>query len=52
MIKGVHRNFEKLTEHLKPAILLKKKLWHSCFPVNFAKFLRTTFYIEHLWWRF
>ena len=20
--------------------LLKKRLWHSCFPVNFAKFLR------------
>ena len=23
--------------------LLKKRLWHSCFPVNFAKFLRTPF---------
>ena len=23
--------------------LLKKKLWHRCFPVNFAKFLRTPF---------
>ena len=22
---------------------LKKRLWHSCFPVNFAKFLRTSF---------
>ena len=22
---------------------LKKKLWHRCFPVNFAKFLRTSF---------
>ena len=22
---------------------LKKKLWHRCFPVNFAKFLRTPF---------
>ena len=21
-----------------------------CFPVNFAKFLRTTFFIEHLGW--
>ena len=21
--------------------LFKKKLWHSCFPVSFAKFLRT-----------
>ena len=32
------------------AILLKKRLWHRCFPVNFAKFLRTPFFIEHLWW--
>ena len=35
---------------LKPATLLKKRLWHRCFPVNFAKFLRTPFLIEHLWW--
>ena len=28
---------------LIPATLLKKTLWHSCFPVNFAKFLRTPF---------
>ena len=32
------------------ATLLKKGLWHSCFPVNFAKFLRTVFLTEHLWW--
>ena len=25
------------------AVLLKKRLWHRCFPVNFAKFLRTLF---------
>ena len=24
--------------------------WHRCFPVNFAKFLSTPFFIEHLWW--
>ena len=30
------------------AILLKKRLWHRCFPVNFAKFLRTPFFTEHL----
>ena len=30
--------------------LLKKSLWHSCFPVNFAKFLRTLFLTEHLRW--
>ena len=27
---------------LRPATLLKRRLWHGCFPVNFAKFLRTT----------
>ena len=29
---------------LRPAALLKKRLWPSCFPVNFAKFLRTFIY--------
>ena len=28
---------------LKPTTLLKRRLWHRCFPVNFAKFLRTPF---------
>ena len=32
------------------AALLKKTLWHGCFPVNFAKFLRTPFFKEHFWW--
>ena len=27
----------------QPATLLKKRLWDRCFPVNFAKFLRTPF---------
>ena len=35
---------------LRPATLLKKTLWHRYFPVNFTKFLRTTSFIEHLWW--
>ena len=38
--KGVLRNC------LRPSTLLKKRLWHRCFPVNFVKFLRTPFYIE------
>ena len=29
---------------------LKKRLWHRCFPVNFAKFLRTPFFTEYLRW--
>ena len=32
------------------ATLFKNKLWQRCFPVNFAKFLRTPFSIEHLQW--
>ena len=43
--QGVLKDFAKLTgkhvcQNLKPAILLKKTLWHRCFPVNFVKFLR------------
>ena len=51
--KVVLRNFAKFTrKHLRQrlffnkiagrlAILLRTSLWHRCFPVNFAKFLRT-----------
>ena len=28
----------------RPATLLKKRLWHRCFSVNFVKFPRTPFY--------
>ena len=27
----------------RPTTLLKKRPWHRCFPMNFAKFLRTPF---------
>ena len=54
--KGVLINFPKFTgKHLcqslifnkvadmRPVTLLKKKLWHRRFPMNFAKFIRTAF---------
>ena len=54
--KGVLKNLTKFTEKylcwslyfnkvvgLTPATLLKKRLQHRCFPVNFANFLRTLF---------
>ena len=54
--KGVIRNFSKFTGKqlyqslyfqkvagLRPATLIKWRLWHRCFPVNFEKFLRTPF---------
>ena len=54
--KGVLRNFTKFTgKHLCQSLffnkvagvtlvtLLKKRLWHRCFPVNVVKFLRTPF---------
>ena len=57
MQKSVLRNFTKFTGKclchslffnnvagLRPTTLLKKRLWHMCFPVNFAKFSRTPFY--------
>ena len=37
---------------LKGCNFVKKKLRHTCFPVNIAKFLRTSFFTEHLWWLF
>ena len=61
--QSVLRNFAKFTEKhlcqslffnkvagLRPAALLKKRLWHRCIPVNIARFLRTPFLTEHLWW--
>ena len=32
-----------------PETLLKKRLWHRFFHVNFVKFLRTLFLTVHLW---
>ena len=29
---------------------IKKQTLAQAFPVNFAKCLRTPFFIEHLWW--
>ena len=56
MKKGILRNVTKFTgKHLcqgpffnkfaglRPATLFKRKLLHSCFPGNFAKFSRTPF---------
>ena len=56
-VKTVLRNFVKFTgKHLcqrlvfnniaglRPATLLKKRIWHRCFPVNFLKFLNTFFH--------
>ena len=53
--KSVLRNFAKFTGKypclcLRAATLLKKRLWHRCFPVNFAILLRTPSVTEHLRW--
>ena len=39
-----------ITLQALPATLLENKFQHRCFPVNFVKFLRILFLIEHLWW--
>ena len=31
----------------RPATLLKERLWHRCFPVNFAKFLNRTPFLKN-----
>ena len=54
--KGVLQNYAKSTEKhqrqclffnkvagLRPATLLKKRLWYRCSRVNFVKFLGTSF---------
>ena len=60
--KVILRNFSKLrgkhlcqslffskVVNLRSATLLKKRLSHRCFLVDFVKFLRTAFFVEHLW---
>ena len=34
----------------KACNFIKKRLCHRYFPANLGKFLRTTIFIEHLWW--
>ena len=45
--KSALKNFAKFNFWL---VLLKERLRQRCFPVNFPKFLRTSFLIEHLKW--
>ena len=61
--KGVLKNFAKFTGNdlcqsfffnkvadLRPATLLKKRLWHRCFSTDFCKILRRPFFTEHFQW--
>ena len=41
---------EPLVNNVAGQTLSKKRLRYRCFPVDFAKFLRTPFLIEHLRW--
>ena len=48
--KDVLRNFAKFTgKHLCQSLFFNKRIWHRCFPMNFANLLRTPFFIEPLW---
>ena len=42
--------FLTLTEAVIRRCSVKKGLWYMYFPGNIAKFLRTPFFIEQLWW--
>ena len=46
----ISQNSQEIPVPETPATLLKRRLWHRCFSVNFTKFLRTHFFTEHLWW--
>ena len=51
--KDVLKNFPKFTEkHLCQSLffndVVKKKLWHRCFLVTFAKSFKNSFFKEHL----
>ena len=61
LLRGVLKNFAKITGKrlcwslffnkvagLRPTMLLKERLQHRLFPVNFTKFLRKPFFTEHL----
>ena len=53
--KGVLRNFARFTgKHLCQSLFFNKaaglRLYHRCFPVNFEKFLRTSF-LQNTSWR-
>ena len=54
--KGVLRNFAKfIGKHLCQSlffnkVVFKKRLWHRCFTVSFAKFLKAPFFTEYLRW--
>ena len=41
--------FNKVAD-LRPSTSWKKRLWHSCFPVSFVKFVRTPF-LQNTSWR-
>ena len=49
-LRECHSLFFSKLAGVRPANLLKKRLWHRCFLVKFVKVLRTTFFIEHLSW--
>ena len=49
LITKLRDYIKQAAKNKQPATSLKKKLWQRCFPVNFAKFLRTLFLREHLW---
>ena len=42
-IKKVFWKTSRISQENRPVVLLKERLWHRCFPVNFAKFLRAAF---------
>ena len=52
-VKKVFRKFLQNSHEntcVRVCNLLKKRLWHRCFPLNFGKYFRAPFFIEDLQW--
>ena len=48
--KGKHLYQGFFFNKVRPPTLFKNRLWHRCFPVNFAKFLRHLFLQNNYGW--
>ena len=50
MFRKIHRETTAPETLTRPSTLLKKSLWHRCFPVSLVKFERKPFFTKHRRW--
>ena len=47
LLRSIRSSHRRCSVRKRPAALLKKRLWHKCFSVNFAN--KNNFFIEDPW---